>query len=210
MIIDQLCESYVKVDFLSILEARILSLCDGDTSKLYEAEDQAVATDTSSELKKLAAMYLSMYMFMTKDVETKPDSLKKAITKFGLNVTADDVDKASGVRFMGFGDKGNSVETMFVPRKDVEGKVASDKFKVNDVTPAGPNGKQLGDALRELTKRDPSVLKMAHEITEFIKDEDAETETTVSTLTKDGIKPVKTYKYNPRKSLRAMSPKELA
>jgi len=189
MIINYLCESYITEDFISKLGERILTIS--------ESENTELTNDISTELKTLASLYLALLQFKRKKHQTKPESVKKAISKFKLNIPTDELDTHTNVRIIAGGDKDKNVEAMFT--KDAF--TLKDFTKIYSVDVVGNNRSQIRDVLIDLIKSDPSVLTMAKQMIEFIKDEDAETKFTISTLNKQGkFVPSQEIIHNPRRS----------
>jgi hypothetical protein len=197
MIINYLCESYITEDFISKIGERILTIT--------EAENTELTNNISTELKTLASLYLALLQLKRIKYPTKPDSVKKAISKFKLNIPTDELDTHSNVRIIAGGDKDKNVEAMFTKDEFT----LKDFAKIYSVDVVGNNRSQIRDVLIDLIKRDPSVLTTAKQMMEFIKDEDAETKFTISTFKQGEFVPSQEITHNPRRSSKALSHQQL-
>ena len=197
MITNYLYESYITEDFISKIGHRLLIISESDGNEL---------TNNTSELKPLAALYLALLRLKQTKTPTKPESVKKAISKFKLNIPTDELDTHSNVRIIAGGDKDKNVEAMFT----------QDEFTLKDfaniysVDVVGNNRSQIRDVLTDLIKRDPSVLNMAKQMTEIIKDEDSERISRISRLNKQGEFEIsQEITHNPRKASRRLGTPQL-
>ena len=196
MITNYLYESYITEDFINKIGERILTISEGTE----------LTAEVPSELKTLASLYLTLLRLKQAKTHIKPESLKKVISKFKLNIPTDELDTHSNVRVIAGGDKDKNVEAM----------LTADEFTLKDfaniysVDVVGNNRSQIRDALIGLIKREPSVLNMAKQMIEFIKDEDSERKTTVVSLNKQGeLVPSHEISYNPRRASNRLSTLQL-
>jgi len=197
MITNYLYESYITEDFINTIGNRILALLESNSSELTDKP--------STELKTLASLYLVLLQIKKTKYRTKPESVKKAISKFNLGIPTDELDTHTDVRLIAGGDKDKNVEAMFT----IDDFTLKGFANIYSVDVVGNNRSQIRDVLIDLIKRDPSVLDMAKQMIEFIKDEDSEQKMTINTITKHGDVESQEISHNPRRLSRQLSTKQL-
>ena len=167
MILDYITESF-EDRVLKGLASRIITL------KEYDREEMAEKTE---EIKRMAAMYLALVMFKNKKALVKPEVVKDAIKKFGVQYNGEELDDEGGNRFVKFGGVGAGAEAMLTPNKQQSGK-----YDVYDVGGLGHHGKTLIETLRMLISKNPEILDHATEIANYIKKEGQKITQTIATI----------------------------